>query len=223
MPRARRRWVSYDRAKLERARHLAGSRGNRVTRKPRTVVGEIYEKGLGTAPRLCARRELVSQGGRPGPRAREFNLGTLYEQGLGVEKDALQALNLYRSAGGLEGDVGYEEAYRRELEQQRAELEKAIEARPPDRCARAADRGARAQARAKGSASAELTGQIASLNALLAQLRREREGSQTRLTALPPSRTREPSAGRLRIQAPHRRRRHTASLPGSVLDATTRS
>ena len=44
---------------------------------------------------------------------REFNLGTLYEQGLGVEKDALQALNLYRSAGGLEGDVGYEEAYRR--------------------------------------------------------------------------------------------------------------
>src|SRR4029453_2784925 len=43
--------------------------------------------------------------------------------------------------------------------------------------------------------SAELTGQIASLNALLAQVRREREGSQTRLTSLPPSRTPEPWPG----------------------------
>ena len=160
------------------------------------MVGEIYEKGLGTAPDYARAASWYRKAADQGHARAQFNLGTLYEQGLGVEKDALTALNLYRSAGGLEGDVGYEEAYRRELERQRAELEKAINER--DRQIDALQQQIEELERklkAQGSASAELSGQIASLNSLLAQLRHEREGNQSRLTSLPPSRTREPSAG----------------------------
>ena len=190
-------WVSYDRAKLETALGIWQAAAESGDAEAQTVVGEIYEKGLGTAPDYARAASWYRKAADQGHARAQFNLGTLYEQGLGVEKDALQALNLYRSAGGLEGDVGYEEAYRRELEQQRAELEKAIEER--DHQIDALEQQIEELERkleAQGSASAELTGQIASLNALLAQLRREREGSQTRLTSLPPSRTREPSAGR---------------------------
>lgn len=190
-------WVSYDRAKLETALGIWQAAAESGDAEAQTVVGEIYEKGLGTAPDYARAASWYRKAADQGHARAQFNLGTLYEQGLGVEKDALQALNLYRSAGGLEGDVGYEEAYRRELEQQRAELEKAIEER--DHQIDALERQIEELERkleAQGSASAELTGQIASLNALLAQVRREREGSQTRLTSLPPSRTREPSAGR---------------------------
>src|SRR5688500_7405921 len=190
-------WVSYDRAKLETALGIWQAAAESGDAEAQTVVGEIYEKGLGTAPDYARAASWYRKAADQGHARAQFNLGTLYEQGLGVEKDALQALNLYRSAGGLEGDVGYEEAYRRELEQQRAELEKAIEER--DHQIEALEQQIEELERrleAQGSASAELTGQIASLNALLAQLRREREGSQTRLTSLPPSRTREPSPGR---------------------------
>jgi len=190
-------WVSYDRAKLETALGIWQAAAESGDAEAQTVVGEIYEKGLGTAPDYPRAASWYRKAADQGHARAQFNLGTLYEQGLGVEKDALQALNLYRSAGGLEGDVGYEEAYRRELEQQRAELEKAIEER--DHQIDALEQQIEeleGKLEAQGSASAELTGQIASLNALLAQLRREREGSQTRLTSLPPSRTREPSPGR---------------------------
>lgn len=190
-------WVSYDRARLETALGIWQAAADSGDAEAQTVVGEIYEKGLGTTPDYARAASWYRKAADQGNARAQFNLGTLYEQGLGVEKDALQALNLYRAAGGLAGDVGYEEAYRRELESQRTELEKAIDER--DRQIDALEQQVEELERkleAQGSASAELTDQIASLNALLAQLRREREGSQVRLTSLPPSRTREPSAGR---------------------------
>ena len=189
-------WVRYDRARLETALGIWQAAAESGDPEAQTVVGEIYEKGLGTAPDYARAASWYRKAADQGHARAQFNLGTLYEQGLGVEKDALTALNLYRSAGGLEGDVGYEEAYRRELERQRAELEKAINER--DRQIDALEQQIEELERklkAQGSASAELSGQIASLNALLAQLRHEREGNQSRLTSLPPSRTREPSAG----------------------------
>ena len=59
-------WVSYDRAKLETALGIWQAAAESGDAEAQTVVGEIYEKH---GARLCARRELVSQGGRPGPRA----------------------------------------------------------------------------------------------------------------------------------------------------------
>jgi uncharacterized caspase-like protein len=189
--------VSYDRAKLETALAIWQAAADSGDAEAQTVVGEIYERGLGTAPDYARAASWYRKAADQGHARAQFNLGTLYEQGLGVEKDALAALNLYRSAGGLEGDVGYEQAYREELGRQRAELEKAIGDR--DRQIEALERQVddlEKRLDAQGSASAELKDRIASLNGLLGELRREREGSRARLTALPPARTREPSAGR---------------------------
>ena len=122
-------WVSYDRAKLETALAIWQGAADGGDAEAQTVVGEIYEKGLGTPPDYARAASWYRKAADQGHARAQFNLGTLYEQGLGVEKDPLQALNLYRSAGDLEGDVGYEEAYREELERQRAGLEKAIQER----------------------------------------------------------------------------------------------
>jgi uncharacterized caspase-like protein len=187
-------WVSYDRAKLETALAIWQEAADAGDPEAQTVVGEIYEKGLGTAPDYARAASWYRKAADQGHARAQFNLGTLYEQGLGVGKDALQALNLYRAAGGLEGDVGYEEAYRQELERQRAELTQAIAER--DRQIEALEQQVEELERRieqQGDAAAELSRQIGSLKGLLEQLRREREGSQARLTSLPPARTREPS------------------------------
>src|SRR5581483_2613076 len=56
------------------------------------------------------------------------NLGALYEQGLGVDKDALKALNLYRQASGLpENSLIYTEAAQREQDALRAELSRTLQ------------------------------------------------------------------------------------------------
>jgi hypothetical protein len=191
-------WVSYDRAKLETALAIWQGAADAGDAEAQTVIGEIYEKGLGTTPDYVRAASWYRKAADQGHARAQFNLGTLYEQGLGVEKNPLQALNLYRAAGGLEGDVGYEEAYQQELERQRAELQRAIDERDRqiDALEQQVDELER-KLETQDSASAELTQQIDSLNALLAQLRREREGSHARLSSLPPSRTREPSAGRI--------------------------
>ena len=187
-------WVAYDRARLETALAIWLESAESGDVEAQTVVGEIYEKGLGTAPDFVKAASWYRKAADQGHARAQFNLGTLYEQGLGVEKDPLQALNLYRSAGGLEGDVGYEDAYRQELERQRAELEKAIKERDAQiEALRQQVDELQGKLEAQGSASAELSGRIASLNTLLDQLRRERDGSQARLASLPPARTREPS------------------------------
>jgi uncharacterized protein len=190
-------WVAYDRANLETALAIWLGSAQAGDAEAQTVVGEIYEKGLGTAPDYARASEWYRKAADQGHSRARFNLGTLYEQGLGVEKDALQALNLYREAGGLEGDVGFEEGYRQELERQRAELQRQIDER--DRQIEALqrqvdelERKLAAQAGVAQGAAAEL----ASLKSLLAQLKRERDGSQERLAALPAARTREPGAGR---------------------------
>ena len=191
-------WVAYDRASLETALGIWLASAESGDAEAQTVVGEIYEKGLGTKPDFAKAASWYRKAADQGHARAQFNLGTLYEQGLGVEKDALQALNLYRSAGGLEGDVGYEEAYRQELERQRTDLEKAIHERDAQiEALRQQVDELEGKVQAQGNASAELSGRIASLNTLLAQLRQERDGSQARLSSLPPpARTREPSAGR---------------------------
>ena len=56
-----------------------------------------------------------------------FNLGTLYEQGLGVPQDQLKALNLYRQAWGVpEDSIIFASAAQREQDELRKELDAAI-------------------------------------------------------------------------------------------------
>jgi hypothetical protein len=215
-------WVSYDRAKLETALAIWQGAADAGDAEAQTVVGEIYEKGLGTTPDYAHAADWYRKAADQGHARAQFNLGTLYEQGLGVEKDPLQALNLYRAAGGLEGDVGYEEAYRQELTRQRVELQKAIDERDRqiDALEQQIDELER-KLEAQGSASAELTRQIDSLNTLLAQLRREREGSHARLTRCPNAYARTVATHTGGNTGP--RAHHRARWPDSGSVVTTRS
>jgi len=192
-------WVEYDRANLESALRIWLESAQSGDAEAQTTVGEIYERGLGTAPDYAKAAEWYRKAADQDHARALFNLGTLYEQGLGVEKDALQALNLYRDAGGLEGDVGFEEGYRQELERQRAELEKSIDERDRqiDALQKQVDELER-KLKSQASASQGMSGEIAALSALLAQLRKERDGSRVKLDSLPtaPARTREPSPER---------------------------
>ena len=77
-----------------------------------TNVGEIYEKGFGTAPDYANAAKWYQKAADQGyPRAL-INLGFLYEQGLGVPKDPVAALKLYRKAAGIEGTISLEGAGR---------------------------------------------------------------------------------------------------------------
>lgn len=189
-------WVEYDRANLTTALAVWLETAQAGDAEAQTVVGEIYEKGLGTNPDYTKAAEWYRKAANQGHARALFSLGTLYEQGLGVEKDTLQALNLYRDAGGLKGDLGFEEGYRQELERQRAELQQSIDERDRqiDALEHQVDELER-KLETQTGASAEKTAEVSALRTLLAQLRVDRDSSRTRLGSLPapaPARTREP-------------------------------
>lgn len=68
-------------------------------------VGQIFEKGLGTAPDYTQAASWYRKAADQGYAAAAVSLGYLYEEGLGVAKDEVQALNWYRSAAGLAEDL----------------------------------------------------------------------------------------------------------------------
>lgn len=120
-------YVAYDRANYASALKVwlpAAQGGDKVAQ---TNVGEIYEKGLGTAPDYASAALWYQKASDQGyPRA-SINLGFLYEQGLGVGRDQATALKLYRKAAGLEGSInldGAPAASREELDSLRKELER---------------------------------------------------------------------------------------------------
>ncbi len=132
-------YVSYDRANYATALKVWLESAKQGDPKAQTYVGEIYEKGLGTAPDYAAAAEWYRKAAEQNFSAAAINLGSLYERGLGVQKDQREALNWYRKASGLseltyeitpdaadsnrlaqlEGEV---EQYRKELDTRRGEL-----------------------------------------------------------------------------------------------------
>jgi TPR repeat protein len=87
----------------------AADQGNATAQ---TLVGYLYEKGLGVPPHgeeaLNWYRKAAQQGYAPAQR----NLGNLYEQGAGVRQDYAEALRWYRLAaeqgnGGAQTNAGY--------------------------------------------------------------------------------------------------------------------
>src|SRR5690606_23061858 len=121
------------------------------------------------------------------------NLGTLYEQGLGVERDPLQALNLYRKAWGVpEDSIIFASAAQREQEALRKELEAAIAEKDQQlsllqkQLKELQDELARKPAaQPQASESAE----IEALKKWIAQLESERRRSRERLAGIPRTRT----------------------------------
>ena len=137
-------YVAYDRSNYSTALKVwlpTAQGGDKVAQ---TNVGEIYEKGLGTAPDYANAALWYQKAADQGyPRAL-INLGFLYEQGLGVAKDQANALKLYRKAAGLEGSINLDgapaavsreelDSLRKELERTRQELDKARRALDEER------------------------------------------------------------------------------------------
>ncbi|MBI2399404.1 MAG: caspase family protein [Xanthomonadales bacterium] len=97
-------FVAYDRANYETALKVWMGQAESGDAEAQNYVGEIYDKGLGTAPDPARAAGWYEKAAGQGLKRAKINLGYLYEQGLGVPKDMTRALNLYREASGLTGD-----------------------------------------------------------------------------------------------------------------------
>jgi uncharacterized protein len=180
-------YVAYDRADYKSALRVWMDLANAGDPDAMTNVGEIYERGLGGEPNYAAaiiwyQKVIDAKGISEQSKSRAlFNLGTLYEQGQGVDKDPLKALNLYRRAWGLpEDNLIYTSAKDREVNEVRAELEEemnkdAAEIEKLKETIRDLEK--------KSSADASV------MRDILAKLEAERASSQQRLDAMPKATT----------------------------------
>ncbi len=97
-------YVAFDRANYQTALKVWMDQATAGSAEAQNYVGEIYMKGLGTAPDYDMAAVWFKKSAAQGFGRAKTNLGYLYEQGLGVEKDPTKALNLYREASGVSGD-----------------------------------------------------------------------------------------------------------------------
>ena len=97
-------YVAYDRANYETALKVWMAQAESGDAEAQNYVGEIYDKGLGTAPDPARAAVWYEKAAAQGLKRAKINLGYLFEQGSGVPKDMTRALNLYREASGLSGD-----------------------------------------------------------------------------------------------------------------------
>ncbi|HEY8521316.1 MAG TPA: caspase family protein [Gammaproteobacteria bacterium] len=175
-------YLAYDRADYRAALAVWLPAAQQGDAEAQTIVGEIYERGLGAEPDYAAAAEWYRRAAEQGYSRAQFDLGALYEQGLGVPQDRLAALNWYRLAWGLpEDSVIYRSAAAAEQDALRAELEQRIEAL--ERQVEALERQIRSlegELRAREDVAAE----IESLRMLLARLEAERQAERERLAAL---------------------------------------
>lgn len=100
-------YVAYDRANYQTALKVWLEGAMAGSPEAQNNVGEIYAKGLGTAPDYGMAFQWFKKAAEQGYGRAKINLGFLYEQGLGVAQDQAAALNLYREASGIEDELLY--------------------------------------------------------------------------------------------------------------------
>src|SRR5262249_28753956 len=123
-----------------------------------------------------------------------FNLGTLYEQGLGVEQDQLKALNLYRQAWGVPADnIIFASAAQKEQDELRKQLDDAIAEKDSQigllqkQLKDMQDKLAKQPASDKTADNSSK--EVEALKKWIAQLQTERQKSTERLAGIPKTRT----------------------------------
>ena len=191
-------YVAYDRADYKSALNVWMAQAMEGDPEAQTTVGEIFERGLGGTPDYAAAviwYQKVVDNPKLEDKARAralFDLGTLYEQGFGVEKDQLKALNLYRRAWGAPADdLVYKSAADQKAEELRATLSQEI-----------ADRDQELQVMQKQLQAAEQQHdtRLATMQRLVAKLQAAQAASAQALKALPPA-TVPPPASTVRSPA----------------------
>jgi hypothetical protein len=176
-------YVAYDRANYKSALNVWMGAAQAGDAKAQNYVGEIFERGLGTAPDYAAAALWYQKAAAQGYGPALFNLGTLYERGLGVPRNRLKALNLYREAWGIPADnVIFASAARREEAQLRGRLEKVIAEKDEqlkllDQQLGQLERQARKHAATRERSREE----IGALRSWIARLRAERRSSANQL------------------------------------------
>jgi uncharacterized caspase-like protein len=188
-------YVAYDRADYKAALRIWMATAQAGDPDAQTNVGEIFERGLGGEPNPEAAAVWYQKAADQGYSRALFDLGTLYEQGQGVEKDRLKALNLYRRAWGLpEDNVMYTSAAQREQQAMRQELQKALDEK--DQQLQLLQKQLQEiQKRAQASAAkpdGDSVKEIEALKTWIAKLESERRASAGQLATLPTAATREP-------------------------------
>jgi uncharacterized protein len=185
-------YTAYDRADYKSALRVWMDLASSGDAAAQNNVGEIFERGLGGEPNYATaviwyQKVIDNKSASEQIKSRAlFNMATLYEQGLGVDKDPLLALNFYRRASGLpEDSLIYTSAKDREVDALRGELEKSI-----------ADKNAQIELMNKQLIELQKKSSTdsATMKHLVETLAADKAASEKQLAALPPSRTREPSA-----------------------------
>ncbi len=97
-------YVAYDRADYATALKVWLEPAKAGNAEAQAYVGEIYEKGLGTAPDFAAAAKWYRLAADQDYAPAQISLGMMYERGAGVPKDVNEALRWYRRASGLSKD-----------------------------------------------------------------------------------------------------------------------
>src|SRR5690606_20565360 len=77
---------------------------------------------LGTDPDNAMVAQWYEKASAQGYKRARINLGYLYEQGLGVERDLPKALNLYREASGIDDELLFASAVEVQMKAKEAEI-----------------------------------------------------------------------------------------------------
>jgi len=116
-------YVSFDRANYQTALKVWMDQAMAGSAEAQNYVGEIYSKGLGTAPDYEMAALWFRKSADQGFKRAKINLGYLHEQGLGVDQDMTKALNLYRDASGITGDdIVFASTVKLQMEAKEAEI-----------------------------------------------------------------------------------------------------
>ena len=94
-------YVAYDRADYRTALRVWLDKAEAGDAVAQNYVGEIYDKGMGSAPDPVKAAQWYRRAADQGLERAMTNLGQLYELGRGVPRDDGQALAWYRKASGL--------------------------------------------------------------------------------------------------------------------------
>lgn len=116
-------YVAFDRANYQTALKVWLDAAMAGSAEAQNAVGEIYAKGLGTAPDYGMAFQWFRKAAEQGDRRAMVNLGWLYEAGLGVDRDPAKALTLYRQGAGIEDDLLYASVVEVQLQARDARIE----------------------------------------------------------------------------------------------------
>ncbi|MGB0132796.1 MAG: hypothetical protein WBP53_03030, partial [Dokdonella sp.] len=119
-------YVAYDRASLENSLAVWMEKAKGGDAQAQFYVGQIYEKGMDTAPDYVKAAEWYKKAAASGSNEAKLSLASMMEVGHGMPVDTTAAVNLYREAMGITGQdlISQQEADARvaEVEQRNMQL-----------------------------------------------------------------------------------------------------